>query len=77
MEAQLRIVSGKIQCPMTVIWILFSIHFLYLFVVYVLSIYISMLYIILDIEILFNLQISAINIIYFLLLLLWLYLIVQ
>ena len=60
MEAQLRIVSGKIQCPMIVIWILFSIHFLYLFVVYVLSIYISMLNLILDIEILFNLQISAI-----------------
>ena len=59
MEAPIRIISGKIQCPMIVIWILFSIHFIYLFVAYGLSKYISLLHLILDIEILFNLQISA------------------
>ena len=59
MEAPLRIVSGKIQCPMIVVWVLYSIQFIYLFVVYALSHYISMLSLILDIEILFNLQISA------------------
>ena len=66
MEAPLRIVSGKIQCPMIVVWVLYSIQFIYLFVVYALKFilylikrYISMLSLILDIEILFNLQISA------------------
>ena len=51
--------SGKIQCPMIVVWVVYSIQFIYLFVVYALSHYISMLSLILDIEILFNLQISA------------------
>ena len=53
------VVKGKIKCPMILLWVLFSMHFIYLFLVFAFIKYISLLNVILDIEILFNLQLTA------------------
>ena len=59
MLPSIMVVKGKIKCPMIVLWVLFSMHFLYLFVIFGLTEYISVLNVIFDVEILFNLQLTA------------------
>lgn len=54
-----RILKGKLKCPIITLWIVFGIHLTYLIVVFALKKYISLIYLILDIEILFNVQFTA------------------
>ena len=54
-----RILKGKLKCPIITLWIVFGIHLTYLIVVFALKKYISLIYLILDIEILFNVQLAA------------------
>ena len=55
----MRHIKGTLKCPMITFWIFFAIHFIYLVIIFSLKKYISLTYLILDIEILFNIEITA------------------
>ena len=55
----MKLFRGKLKCPMILVWICFAIQIIYLVIIYCLKKYISFLYLILDVEILFNIEITS------------------
>ncbi len=53
-------VRGKLKCPLIICWLIFGLNLLYLLIIFLLRKYISLLFLILDIEILFNIEVVAI-----------------
>ena len=58
-NSKIKHISGALKCPMISFWVLFGLHFLYLTLILILNGYVSLIYLILDIEILFYLQFTA------------------
>ena len=52
-------IRGLLKFPIISFWVLFSLHFIYLLILFLLKKYISLLYLIIDIEILLNLEFTA------------------
>ena len=52
-------IRGSLKCPIISFWLLFIFHFIYLLIIFILKKYISLLYLITDIEILLNLEFTA------------------
>ena len=59
-NSKINHISGALKCPMIAFWVLFGLHFLYLTLILILKKYLSLIYLILDIETLFYTQITAI-----------------
>ena len=52
-------VGGLLKCPMISLWVLFALHFIYLLLIFILKKYISLVYLIIDIAILLDLELTA------------------
>ena len=52
-------IRGSLKIPIILCWTLFIFHFIYLLILFILKKYISLLYLITDIEILLNLEFTA------------------
>ena len=52
----MKTVGGLLKCPMISLWVLFALHFIYLLLIFILKKYISLVYLIIDIAILLDLE---------------------